>query len=62
MGMANRKTDPIYYKMKVSEWLNKAKENGVELEFKSNVYGTYLFFRDIGTTITIDLGQYAKEV
>ena len=58
-----RTINPIYYKDKIKDWLNKAGKNGVKVVLKHNSVGEhYLLFTGSGITIAIRLENYIEEV
>lgn len=58
-----RTIDPIYYKDRIEDLLNKAVKNGVKVVLKHNSIGEhYLLFTGFGTTIAIRLEKYIEEV
>ena len=39
-----RKDDPVYYKVKMQELIQSAKDNGVKITIGRNRCGTYIYF------------------
>ena len=53
------KKDPVYYRDRINELIDMAKENGIEVSYKCNViYGSFLLFSDLGTTVSIALDRF----
>lgn len=57
-----RRRDPIYYRAKLQELIDKAEKDGVKFEFiKDHTYGDCLLFSNISCTLSVSLKQYERK-